>query len=71
MYSSEEVVETFLKFFESRDHLRIPGASLVPKDDPTLLFVNSGMAPLKPVLPRPADAAASRPLQHPAVHPDR
>ncbi len=48
MYSSEEVVETFLKFFESRDHLRIPGASLVPKDDPTLLFINSGMAPMKP-----------------------
>ena len=48
MKTSEEVLETFLRFFESRNHLRIPSASLIPKDDPTLLFVNSGMAPLKP-----------------------
>ena len=45
--TSEEVRDIFLRFFEERDHLRIPGNSLVPKDDPTLLFVNSGMAPLK------------------------
>src|SRR5947209_6029404 len=48
MYSSKDVVETFLQFFESRDHLRILGASLVPKDDPTLLFINSGMPTLMP-----------------------
>ncbi|MBV9762920.1 MAG: alanine--tRNA ligase [Acidobacteriaceae bacterium] len=46
--TSEEVVQTFLRFFEKHGHLRIPGASIVPKDDPTLLFINSGMAPLKP-----------------------
>lgn len=46
--TSEEVVRTFLRFFEKHGHLRIPGASIVPKDDPTLLFINSGMAPLKP-----------------------
>ena len=45
--ASEEVVEIFLHFFESRDHLRISGNSLLPKNDPTLLFTNSGMAPLK------------------------
>jgi alanyl-tRNA synthetase len=45
--SSQEIREIFLKFFEERDHMRIKGASLLPANDPTLLFVNSGMAPLK------------------------
>ena len=37
----------FLDFFQSRDHLLIANASLIPKGDATLLFINSGMAPLK------------------------
>ena len=45
--SSKEIRETFQKFFEKNDHLRIKSASIVPKNDPTLLFINSGMAPLK------------------------
>ena len=47
VWTSEEVVRVFTEFFEANDHLRIPGAPLVPKNDPTLLFINSGMAPLK------------------------
>ncbi|HET9691335.1 MAG TPA: alanine--tRNA ligase [Acidimicrobiales bacterium] len=47
MRSSDDVRETFLGFFTQRDHTRIPGASVLAKDDPTLLFVNAGMAPLK------------------------
>src|SRR4051812_253398 len=43
----DTIRETFLRFFERRDHRRIPGASVVPVNDPTLLFINSGMAPLK------------------------
>lgn len=43
-----EVRESFLKFFESKDHLRMPSASLVPHNDNSLLLINSGMAPLKP-----------------------
>ena len=43
----ETIRETFLRFFERHGHVRIPGASVVPVNDPTLLFVNSGMAPLK------------------------
>jgi alanyl-tRNA synthetase len=43
----ETIRETFLRFFERHDHRRIPGASVVPVNDPTLLFINSGMAPLK------------------------
>lgn len=43
-----EIREKFLSFFESKDHLRLPSASLVPQNDNSLLLINSGMAPLKP-----------------------
>ncbi len=45
--SSDEIRDTFLRFFTSRDHRRIEAASVIPVNDPTLLFVNAGMAPLK------------------------
>ena len=43
-----EVREKFLSFFESKGHLRMKSASLVPQSDKSLLIINSGMAPLKP-----------------------
>ena len=43
-----EVREEFLAFFERKEHLRMPSASLVPQNDNSLLLINSGMAPLKP-----------------------
>ncbi|MEW9082236.1 alanine--tRNA ligase [Caldanaerobacter subterraneus] len=43
-----EIREKFLSFFESKGHLRLPSFSLVPKNDKSLLLINSGMAPLKP-----------------------
>lgn len=43
-----ELRERYLKFFESKEHLRLPSYSLIPKNDPSLLLINSGMAPLKP-----------------------
>jgi alanyl-tRNA synthetase len=46
--SSEEIRQTFLEFFTGRGHLLIGTASAIPVNDPTLLFVNAGMAPLKP-----------------------
>ena len=46
--SSDDIRETFLRFFTARQHLRIAAASVVPAGDPTLLYVNAGMAPLKP-----------------------
>lgn len=45
--SSKEIKDAFLKFFEKNDHLIISDSSIIPKNDPTLLFINSGMAPLK------------------------
>ena len=44
---SQEIRATFLEFFKSKQHFIVPSASMVTKDDPTLLFVNSGMAPFK------------------------
>jgi alanyl-tRNA synthetase len=46
--SSDEIRETFLRFFTERQHARIEAASIIPANDPTLLFINAGMAPLKP-----------------------
>ena len=47
-FGLNELREMFLKFFESKDHLRLPSFSLIPQDDPSLLLINSGMAPMKP-----------------------
>ncbi|WP_291632809.1 alanine--tRNA ligase [Clostridium sp.] len=43
-----EIRESFMKFFEGKDHLRMESFSLVPKNDTSLLLVNAGMQPLKP-----------------------
>lgn len=42
-----EIREEFLRFFEGKDHLRLPSFSLVPHNDNSLLLINSGMAPMK------------------------
>ena len=44
---SQEIRNKFLNFFEEKKHLVVPSAPMVLKDDPTLMFVNSGMAPFK------------------------
>ena len=43
-----ELREMFLKFFETKNHLRLPSFSLIPQNDKSLLLINSGMAPMKP-----------------------
>ena len=47
-YGLNELREMFLKFFESKEHLRLPSFSLIPQNDASLLLINSGMAPMKP-----------------------
>ncbi|WP_282136559.1 alanine--tRNA ligase [Seonamhaeicola maritimus] len=44
---SQEIRSKFLSFFEDKKHSIVPSAPMVLKDDPTLMFVNSGMAPFK------------------------
>src|SRR5436189_2343988 len=46
---SSEIRSSFLKFFESKGHTIVPSSQLVPANDPTLLFVNSGMVQFKDV----------------------
>jgi alanyl-tRNA synthetase len=46
--NSDEVRAAFLKFFEEKGHKVIPGSSLVPKGDPTLLLTTAGMVQVKP-----------------------
>ncbi len=45
--NSQDIRSTFLDFFKNKKHSIVPSASMVLKDDPTLMFVNSGMAPFK------------------------
>jgi alanyl-tRNA synthetase len=44
---SNKVRQTFLDFFKSKGHEIVPSAPMVLKNDPTLMFINSGMAPFK------------------------
>ncbi len=50
MLSSDDIYAKYINFFQERGHKKIPHAPLIPENDPTLLFVNSGMFPLVPYL---------------------
>lgn len=45
--TSSEIRKMFLDFFYEKDHLIVPSASLIPNNDPSLLWINAGVAPLK------------------------
>ena len=50
MISANELRQKFLDFFVEKGHTRIPSASVVPDNDPTVLFTTAGMHPLVPYL---------------------
>ena len=45
--TSEEIINTYINFFVERGHLKVESSSLIPKDDPSVLWVNAGVTPLK------------------------
>lgn len=45
--TGNEIINMYLNFFAERGHTIIPSASLIPKDDPTVLWINAGVTPLK------------------------
>ena len=49
MTSTNDIRRSFLDYFETKGHARVPSAPLVPHNDPTLMFVNAGMVPFKNV----------------------
>ncbi|MCK9519087.1 MAG: alanine--tRNA ligase-related protein, partial [Dehalococcoidia bacterium] len=46
--TSDEIRESFLRFFQERGHVLLPGWPLVPLGDPTSLFTSAGMQQFKP-----------------------
>ena len=58
--TSQELRELWIQFFQAKQHTHIPSASLVPEDDPTLLWINSGVAALKPYFDGSKPAPAKR-----------
>ena len=47
-FGLNELREMYLKFFETKEHLRLPSFSLVPQNDKSILLINAGMTPMKP-----------------------
>lgn len=58
--NSRELIEAYLAYFQSREHRVIPGSSLVPENDPSVLFTTAGMHPLVPFLMGEAHPAGKR-----------
>src|SRR3970282_1769202 len=50
MITRHELIKKYLEFFKSKNHKIIPSGSLVPENDPTVLFTTAGMHPLVPYL---------------------
>ena len=50
MITRKELIKKYLEFFKSKGHKEIENSSLIPKDDPTVLFTTAGMHPLVPCL---------------------
>ena len=65
--TSESLRNLYLNFFKDRGHAVIPSASLIPENDPTVLFTTAGMHPLVPYLlgeKHPAFSDVVGPVRH-------
>ena len=67
VYGLNELREMFLRFFESKGHLRLPSFSLIPQNDKSILLINAGMTPMKPWFKGEEEPPRRRVL--PEVHP--
>ena len=76
MMTSAELREAFLQFFSERGHTRVPSSSLVPANDPSLLFTNAGMVQFKDIFlgqqtrPYPRAVSAQRCIRAGGKHND-
>jgi alanyl-tRNA synthetase len=61
MITANEIRKTFLDFFAGKQHQVVPSAPIVVKNDPTLMFINSGMAPFKDIF------LGNAPIKYPRV----
>lgn len=59
--NSREIRKAFLDFFESKQHKIVPSAPMVVQNDPTLMFINSGMAPFKDIF------LGNSPIKYPRI----
>ncbi len=60
MLTTMDLRKSFIDFFRERDHRVVPSSSLVPKDDPTLLFTTAGMVQFKPMFAGTVELAYTR-----------
>lgn len=48
--TGEEIINTYFDYFKAHGHTVIESAPLIPKDDPSILWINAGVTPLKNIL---------------------
>lgn len=71
IYSTDEIADSFLDFYQSKGFQKIDDSGVIPENDPTLLFINSGMAPPKTILYGRKTTAPQPTYKHPKLCPNR